>query len=61
MKPRVLTHNLQDGTFGATEPIIMTWNGVDIPKVLPTVKPGEYVLLPYERPNDILRSPKQAG
>jgi hypothetical protein len=61
MKPTVLTHNFQDGTFTATEPTIMTWNGVDMPKVLRTVKPGEYVLLPYERPNDILRSPKKAA
>jgi hypothetical protein len=61
MKPTVLTHNFQDGTFTATEPTIMTWNGVDMPKVLRTVKPGEYVLLPYECPNDILRSPKKAA
>ena len=61
MKPTVLTHNFQDGTFTASEPIIITWNGVDMPKVLRTVKPGEYVILPYERPNDILRPTKQAG
>jgi hypothetical protein len=61
MKPTVLTHNFEDGTFTASEPIIMTWNGVDTPKVLRTVQPGQYVLLPYELPNDILRPPKDAA
>ena len=61
MKPTVLTHNFQDGTFTATEPTIMTWNGVDMPKVLRTVKPGQYVLLPFEPPDDILRPRKEAA
>ena len=61
MKPTVLTHSFEDGTFTASEPIIMTWNGVDMPKVLRTVKPGLYLLLPYELPNDILRPPKEAA
>ncbi|MFA9472654.1 MAG: hypothetical protein ACERNK_18965, partial [Deltaproteobacteria bacterium] len=26
MKPIVLTHSFQDGTFTESEPIIMTWN-----------------------------------
>jgi hypothetical protein len=55
------THSFEDGTLTASEPIIMTWNGVDMPKVLRTVKPGQYVLLPYELPNDILRPPKKAA
>ena len=61
MKPTVLTHSFEDGTVTASEPIIMTWNGVDMPKVLRTVKPGLYLLLPYELPNDILRPPKEAA
>jgi hypothetical protein len=61
MKPTVLTHNFQDGTFTASEPVIMTWNGVDMPKVLRSVKPGQYVLLPYEPPDDILRRPKKGS
>lgn len=61
MKPTVLTHNFQDGTFTATEPIIITWNGVDMPKVLRAVKPGQYVLLPFEPADDILRPPKEAA
>ena len=61
MKPTVLTHNFQDGTFTATEPIIITWNGVDMPKSLRTVKPGQYVLLPFEPPDDILRPPNKAA
>ena len=61
MKPTVLTHNLEDGTFTTTEPTIMTWNGVDMPKVLRTVKPGQYVLLPFEPADDILRPPKEAA
>jgi len=61
MKPTVLTHNFKNGTFTASEPIIITWNGVDMPKVLRTVKPGQYVLLPFEPADDILRSPKEAA
>lgn len=61
MKPTVLTHNFEDGTFTASEPVIMTWNGVDMPKALRRVKPGQYVLLPYEPPDDILRRPKEAA
>ena len=61
MKPTVLTHNFEDGTFVASEPVIMTWNGVDIPTVLRTVKPGQYVLLPFEQPDDVLRPPKKAA
>ncbi|MBT8468502.1 MAG: hypothetical protein HKN10_00710 [Myxococcales bacterium] len=61
MKPTVLTHNFQDGTFTATEPTIMSWNGVDMPKVLRTVKPGQYVLVPFEPADDILRPPKEAA
>jgi hypothetical protein len=61
MKPIVLTHSFQDGTFTESEPIIMTWNGVDMPTVLRSVKPGQYVLLPYEPPDDILRPRKEAA
>jgi len=61
MKPTVLTHNFQDGTFTATEPIIITWNGIDMPKGLRTVKPGQYVLLPFEPADDILRPPNKAA
>jgi hypothetical protein len=61
MKPIVLTHSFQDGTFTESEPIIMAWNGAQMPKVLRTVKPGRYVLLPYEAPNDILRPPSKAA
>ena len=61
MKPTVLTHNFHDGTFTASEPVIMTWNGVDMPKVLGSVKPGRYVLLPFEPRDDILRPRKEAA
>jgi hypothetical protein len=61
MKPIVLTHSFQDGTFTESAPIIMAWNGVEMPKVLRTVKPGQYVLLPYEPPDDILRPPRKAA
>ena len=61
MKPIVLTHSFQDGTFTESEPIIMTWNGVEMPTALRTVKPGQYVLLPFEPPDDILRPPKNAA
>jgi hypothetical protein len=61
MKPIVLTHSFQDGSFTEREPIIMTWNGVEMPKVLRTVKPGQYVLLPYEPADDILRPARTAA
>jgi hypothetical protein len=61
MKPIVLTHSFQDGTFTESEPTIMTWNGVEMPKVLRTVKPGQYVLLPYEPTDDILRPSRRAA
>ena len=61
MKPILLTHSLLDGSVTEREPIIMTWNGVDMPKVLRIVKPGQYVLLPFEPPDDILRPPKKAA
>jgi len=61
MKPIVLTHSFQDGTFTESEPIIMTWNGVEMPKALHEVKPGQYVLLPYEPPGDILRPARKAA
>jgi hypothetical protein len=61
MKPIVLTHSFQDSTFTESASIIMTWNGVEMPKVLRTVKPGQYVLLPYDPPDDILRPPRKAA
>ena len=61
MKPIVLTHSFQDGTFTESEPTIMTWNGVEMPKVLRTVKPGQYVLLPYDPTDDILRPSRRAA
>ena len=60
-KPLVITHDLRDGSFTETEPVILTWNGVDVPKVLRSVEPGLYVLLPYAPPDDILRPPKEAA
>lgn len=35
--------------------------GVEMPKVLRTVKPGQYVLLPFEPPDDILCPPNKAA
>jgi len=61
MKPIVLTHSFQNGTFTESEPIIMVWNGVEMPKALRTAKPGQYVLLPYEPADDILRPPRKAA
>jgi hypothetical protein len=60
MKPILFTGS-PDGTITQREPIIMTWNGVDMPKVLRTVRPGQYVLLPFDPPDDILRRPKEAA
>jgi len=60
MKPIVLT-GFRNGAITSSEPIIMTWNGVQTPKVLRTLKPGQYVLLPFEPPDDILRAPTKAA
>ena len=60
-KPLVITHDLRDGSFRETEPIILTWNGVDVPRALRTLRPGQYVLLPYEPPDDMLRPTKEAA
>lgn len=61
MKPIVLTHSVANDTFVESEAVIMQWNGVDLPAALRTLKPGQYVLLPYEPSDDILRPPKQAA
>jgi hypothetical protein len=61
MKPIVLTHSFQDATFTESEPIIMTWNGVEMPKVLRALRPGQYVLLPFEPPDDVLRPATRAA
>ncbi len=60
MKPIVFTGS-RDGTLTQSEPIIMTWNGVDMPKVLRGLRPGRYVLLPFELPDDILRPATKAA
>ncbi len=59
MKPILFTGS-RDGTITESEPIIMAWNGVEMPKVLRTLQPGQYVLLPFEPPNDILRPASKA-
>jgi hypothetical protein len=61
MKPIVLTHSFRDGTITESEPTIMTWNGIEMPKALRNVKPGQYVLLPYEPSDDILRPVRKAS
>ena len=60
-KPIVLTHSFKDGSLTQAEPIIMRWNGVDMPKVLRGLEPGQYVLLPFKPPNDALRPAKEAA
>ena len=60
MKPIVFTGS-RDGTLTQSEPIIMKWNGVDMPKVLRGLRPGQYVLLPFELPDDILRPLSKAA
>ena len=60
MKPILFTGS-RDGTITQTEPIIMTWNGVEMPKVLRTLQPGQYVLLPFEPPEDLLRPEPKAA
>ena len=60
MKPILFT-GFQDGIITQSEPIIMTWNGTDTPKVLRTVRPGQYVLLPFEPPDDVLRPARKAA
>ena len=57
-KPLVLTHGFADGSFNASDLIIMRWNGVDMPRVLRTLKPGQYVLRPFEPSNDAVRPAK---
>jgi hypothetical protein len=60
MKPILFT-GFQDGNITQSEPIIMTWNGVEMPQALRTLKPGQYVLLPFEPPDDILRPARKAA
>ena len=60
MRPILFTGS-KDGTLTQTEPIIMMWNGTDMPKVLRTLKAGQYVLLPFEPPDDVLRLARKAA
>jgi len=60
MKPILFTGS-RDGTITQTEPVIMTLNGVEMPKVLRVLKPGQYVLLPFEPPADVLRPARKAA
>ena len=60
-KPFVLTRDSRDGSFTQSEPIIMRWNGADLPEALRAMRPGHYVLIPYEPPDDVLRPPREAA
>ena len=60
-KTFVLTHNFDDRSLTQSEPIIMRWNGVDTPEVLRSLKPGQYAILPFEPPNEVLQSKKEAA
>ena len=60
MKPILFT-GFQDGAITQSEPIIMTWNGVEMPKALRSLQPGQYVLLPFEPSDDILRPATKAA
>jgi len=50
MKPTVHTGNLLFASWGERGPIVITWDGLVMPQELHGVKPGQYVLLPYEPP-----------
>ena len=60
-KPILLTHDFNSGSLTESEPVILRWNGVDLPKVLRTIPPGQYVLLPFEPSDDALRPEKEAA
>ena len=40
---------------------VTSWNGVDTPEVLRGLKPGQYAILPFEPPNEVLQSKKEAA
>jgi len=50
MKPTVHTGNLFIGSWGERTPVVITWDGLVMPQELHQVKPGQYVLLPYQPP-----------
>jgi len=43
------------------QPIILEWNGVELPKALRTVKPGQYLLLPFKPPDPAHSLSKKAA
>lgn len=59
-KPILLTHDLRDGSTIQREVIIMRWNGLEMPEVLRTLSPGQYVLIPFN-PNDDAARNADAG
>ena len=60
-KPFVLTDSFKDGSFSTSKPIVMRWNGTDMPEVLRKLKPGQYVVLPFEPSNEAVQSAKEAA
>jgi hypothetical protein len=59
MKPIVLTHNLLDGSWTERSPVVITWDGLSMPRELRNVEPGQYVLMPYHPPPDEPPPPSQ--
>ena len=55
-KPILLTHDLRDGSTIQREVIIMRWNGLEMPEVLRTLSPGQYVLIPFNPSDDAART-----
>ena len=60
-KPIVLTNHPRGARVSNGEPIIMRWNGVDLPEVLQTMPPGRYVLLACEPPDESEAPTKEAA
>jgi hypothetical protein len=60
-KPIILTHRLREGRVPKGEPIIMRWNGVDMPEVLRTTPPGSYLLLACDPPDESEAPTKEAA
>jgi hypothetical protein len=59
MKPIVLTQNLLDGSWTERAPVVITWDGLSMPRELRGVEPGQYVLMPYRPPPDEPPPPSQ--
>jgi hypothetical protein len=60
-KPILLTHDLHDGSTIQRDVVIMRWDGLEMPKVLRTLSPGQYALIPFNPSDDACASTKEAA